>query len=563
MTAANDIVADASIEEAEAQPDPAQTNAITVEVPTTDEIPLRLDLLPGQALYIVGPNGSGKSQLIHHFAQALKSMPIVRLLAYRQNWVSNDAPEMTASGRITTEKRIQDWGQQEDAVYREGGQTGQRIQVAMARFVASERRHADDVLKAPEHQKISVEEARKKRLSPLNRLNSLLRRGTFDFDLVIADDDKVLAKKTATSEPFGFSRLSDGERNGVFMALDVLSVDKGSVVIIDEPERHLHRSIAVPLIQALLDERPDCYFVIATHEVALPVEGSGQTLILRGCSWTKERITGWDADILAADSSLPEDLKVAILGSRRRVLFVEGSPDDSLDRPLYALLLPEFTVHAKGNSKAVRAAVSGLRDTMDEHHSEAYGLIDGDDLNPDLISKLEANSVYVLPFSAVESFYYGTFGIEAVAARVAKEGQTSESASAAIDVAMRELSKEDVKADLMMRRVERRLRNKVLSEIPKREELKGVIGTVKFECPISTEEESKLYSQHLDGKKLDELVARYPVKHSSLPQAVAVALGLKNSDSYEKELRKALAEDSSMREKVRKQLGAVSAVSGT
>jgi hypothetical protein len=54
--------------------------------------------------------------------------------------------------------------------------------------------------------------------------------------------------------------------------------------------------------------------------------------------------------------------------------------------------------------------------------------------------------------------------------------------------------------------------------------LKKAGGTIAINCSISTEEEAQFYTECIDGKKLDELVARFPVKHSGLPHAVARAL---------------------------------------
>ena len=59
----------------------------------------------------------------------------------------------------------------------------------------------------------------------------------------------------------------------MIIAAHVITADPGIVFLIDEPERHLHRSIIQPFLSALFNLRKDdCAFVIATHEIALPVE---------------------------------------------------------------------------------------------------------------------------------------------------------------------------------------------------------------------------------------------------------------------------------------------------
>ncbi len=45
---------------------------------------------------------------------------------------------------------------------------------------------------------------------------------------------------------YSVAKLSDGERNALLIAATVLSVTPETLLLIDEPERHLHRSIISP-----------------------------------------------------------------------------------------------------------------------------------------------------------------------------------------------------------------------------------------------------------------------------------------------------------------------------
>ena len=73
-----------------------------------------------------------------------------------------------------------------------------------------------------------------------------------------------------TAQSFGIEQMSDGERNAMIMASQVITAERGCVLLIDEPERHFHRAIIVPFLKALFKHREDCVFIISTHEVALP-----------------------------------------------------------------------------------------------------------------------------------------------------------------------------------------------------------------------------------------------------------------------------------------------------
>ena len=113
--------------------------------------------------------------------------------------------------------------------------------------------------------------------SLFEQLNELLRTGTLAVTLENSNDEEVLARHRDSSEPFDISRMSDGERNAVIIAATVLTVVPGTLLVIDEPERHLHRSIIEPFLSAVFERRTDCAFVVSTHEIA-------PTSCLSGCA---------------------------------------------------------------------------------------------------------------------------------------------------------------------------------------------------------------------------------------------------------------------------------------
>ena len=124
-------------------------------------------------------------------------------------------------------------------------------------------------------------------------------------------------------------KCQTGERNAAIIGATVLTVEAGTVLLIDEPERHLHRSIIVPFLAAVFAKREDCAFVISTHELALPAANpASRVLMVRSCVWENNRAWAWDIDLLEPNAQLPEELRLAILGSRRKVLFFEGDRDE-------------------------------------------------------------------------------------------------------------------------------------------------------------------------------------------------------------------------------------------
>ena len=94
--------------------------------------------------------------------------------------------------------------------------------------------------------------------------------------------------------------------------------------------------------------------------------------MVRSCEWESDRARAWDIDLLQPNDELPEELRLAILGSRRKILFFEGT-GTSLDLPIYNALFPDISVAASGTSTDVQRAVEGMRGSQDLHHVEAFG----------------------------------------------------------------------------------------------------------------------------------------------------------------------------------------------
>lgn len=72
------------------------------------------------------------------------------------------------------------------------------------------------------------------------------------------DDSKFLASPRNGLEPsYNSNKMSDGERAVLYLGAQVLCVPKGKILIIDEPEVHLHRSIMDRLWSKLEKFRSD------------------------------------------------------------------------------------------------------------------------------------------------------------------------------------------------------------------------------------------------------------------------------------------------------------------
>ena len=371
------------------------------------------------------------------------------------------------------------------------------------------------------------------------------------------DDGSIVAKREGGAT-YDIAQMSDGERSAMIIAAQVITAEPGSVFLIDEPERHLHRSIIEPFLTALFDlRREDCTFVISTHEVMLPVANpDAKVLMLRSCQWNGDQCVAWDADVLEPDSELPEELRVALLGGRSKILFVEGI-STSLDRSFYSALIPEVSVVSQGNCAEVEKAVQGLRECLHLHHAEAFGLIDRDSRGTEKVVDLVRKGVFAIDVYSVEGFYYCSEAIAAVARRQAgsRGGKALELADAAKKGAIEILKTKGIAETMAAHRCASHLHELVLCELP---DAKSIKEKQTWERVYSIEriycDELKRYSQSVEDGNLDDLVARYPLRKTGVFNEIAKALKCPDRREYERMVIERIHDDETFRNHLNERL---------
>ena len=380
-------------------------------IPQLSGEPLQIPFEAGDQLFIVGANGSGKSSLIQHFVSTNKDLKIKRISAHRQTWLSSGSLDFTAHSRKEFERNSTGWEMRVDARWVDHA-ADQKQSAVLFDLVAKENSRARSIARHIDCQ--NPDEAVKfasESVAPFDQLNELLELGTLTISLKNSNDEEILAQHRNNGTSFSIAQMSDGERNAAILAATVLTVEPETIVLIDEPERHLHRSIIEPFLSALFERRRDCIFVVSTHEIALPAVNPGtRVLMVRSCAWNGNTAKAWDVEVLESNADLPDELRLDILGARRRLLFVEGTTGNrSLDWPLYNALFPGLSVVPKGSCSDVQRAVSGLRGSQHLHHVEAFGLIDKDDRSDSEVDELAGNNIFALDVCSAEAIYYCLF----------------------------------------------------------------------------------------------------------------------------------------------------------
>jgi hypothetical protein len=393
--------------------------------------------------------------------------------------------------------------------------------------------------------------------SPLDRANILLRMGNIPITLIIHGGE-IYAVRDGSR--YSIARMSDGERSALILVSEVMSAPSAAIFVIDEPELHLHRAIVVPLIAALIRERPDCGFVVSTHELGLPGEiEPAQALLVRGCSWNGDSVTNWDVDVLSVPSEIPEELRTDILGSRRKVLFVEGA-GTSLDQPLYALLFPKTSIRPRLGCREIRRAVDGLKAVTGLHGIEPYGLIDNDGMSAIEIQELEAGNVFPLPIFSVESIYYGREMRAAIAAQQAKALNipVTDLLNAANAAVIDAVSRANTRVHLATRLAERALRTSVFAALPTRNALLVDGDEISISVRNEYRDEAAALEALIAAKDGDGIIRRYPVRETGALAGIAGALRFRNRQDYEKAVLARLAIDTTLATVVRSMFGNLS-----
>lgn len=169
-------------------------------------------------------------------------------------------------------------------------------------------------------------------------------------------------------------------------------------MIFDEPELHIHRSIASRLWDELLAARPDCGFVIITHDLEFAAARAAKKYVIRNYTPQRE----WTVESVPRDTGFDEETVTAILGSRRPILFVEGD-ESSIDLPIYRAIYPGWTVIPRGSCEAVIHAVNTLSQNAVLTRVICRGIVDADSRDPIEIQALRKIGIEVLPVSELEN----------------------------------------------------------------------------------------------------------------------------------------------------------------
>ena len=369
-------------------------------VPTAREVK-PFELAPGGTIIFVGANGGGKTRLAVHVENAL-GLHAHRISAHR---ALNLNPDIAKISERQALNRLRTGNAQDGktASYRQSHRWGGKAAVNLLSdfdyvIQALFAEQSNTSLKAYNQYKPGAGKREEPfQFTKFDRLNEIWGRLLPRRQLDISGDD-ILVSLSGSDRTYRASEMSDGERAIFYLIGQVLVADENTVLIVDEPELHVHRSIMSKLWDEMEALRPDCAFVFITHDLDFAAARKAQKFVIQDYDPKPH----WMIVDLPESSGFDEELTTLILGSRRPVLFVEGD-HTSLDTVIYRCCYPEWTVIPRGSCTEVIHSVVTMRRNADLTRITCSGIVDADDYEDDDKAYLKEHDVETLPVSEIEN----------------------------------------------------------------------------------------------------------------------------------------------------------------
>lgn len=228
-----------------------------------------------------------------------------------------------------------------------------------------------------------------------------------------------LASTSRNSASYTAGRMSDSEKLVFYLIGAVLCSRPGSILIIEEPSTLLHNFIKNQLWDEIEELRPDCSFIYLTHDIDFAASRADSKRI-----WIRDYDADhkiWDYELIETGDSLPEEVYMEILGSRKPILFIEGTDTNSIDNRLYPLIFPDYMVKPVGGCQKVIETTKAFGQLKDFHTLDSKGIVDRDRRTQGEIDYLRKQHVYVPDVAEVENLLMIEEVIKTVARRLMKD----------------------------------------------------------------------------------------------------------------------------------------------
>lgn len=372
-------------------------------LPKPDGTGSKVEIKHNGSVVIVGANGSGKSRLGAWIEKNADSDVIVHRISAQR---ALDIPEYAVIKSLEQSLNDLIWGN-EDPKYannqfkwshRWGGKPetylqndyGKVLSNLFARSAERDRNHTAETRLKQAY--IPVLDA------PIDVLVKLWEE-ILPHRKIFLEDGKVSVKDIISGTQYHGKEMSDGERVALYLMGQCLCAPSGSILVIDEPEIHLHTSIMQSVWNKLEEAQPDCLFVYITHDLSFASTRVSTTSI-----WVKEfdGTNKWVWEEVPEVDEFPESLLLELLGNRRTIIFVEGEKGGK-DHSIYQSIYRNYNVVPRSGCQNVIESVRALRLNSSFHHVKVFGLIDRDYRTDDEIQSLSIDGVFCIDVAEIEN----------------------------------------------------------------------------------------------------------------------------------------------------------------
>lgn len=352
----------------------------------------------GSSVIFIGANGSGKTRLATYIENAL-NLNAHRISAHRALSLNPSVPKISEHHALLG-LRLGYTDESLGVQHRNGGRWGSKGPIHLlndfdfliqALFAEQANRSLDTHNKVRDGYTGPVEPTKFEVLSTI--WESLLPHRKLHIT-----GDNIKTSISGEAEQYPGSEMSDGERAIFYMLGQTLVADKNTLLIFDEPELHVHRSIMAKLWDELEAVRPDCAFLFITHDLEFASSRIADKYILSGFNPRPY----WNIEKSPIDTGFDEELTTLILGSRKPILFVEGN-NSSLDIAIYRGCYPDWTIIPKGSCEDVIHSVTTMRKNDNLTRITCSGIIDSDDYSQEEKGYLAELGISTLPVSEIEN----------------------------------------------------------------------------------------------------------------------------------------------------------------
>ncbi len=425
---------------------------------------LQVSLKSGASAIFVGANGGGKTRLAVRIEETL-GLNCQRISAHRSLTLNPEVAKISeqaaiwglrtgyANTKSTVDNRIGSrWGQQPATKLLDD------FDFLLQALFAEQSNTSLET-----HNSARSGDFKTPTMTNFERLSAIWNRLLPHRKLHVSGDNIHVSAPNADLR-YSASHMSDGERAIFYMVAQALTAEKDSLIIVDEPELHVHRSIMSKLWDELEGARQDCGFVFITHDLEFAASRHAQKFVIRSYAATP----AWEIEPVPEACEFSEDVATLILGSRKPVLFVEGD-SSSLDLAIYRCCYPDWTIIPRGSCEEVIHSVVTMRRNDHLTRVTCSGLVDSDDYDAADIEKLRILGIEALSVSEIENIVL----LPAVSRQIALEEGYEADAIEACLVELKEKVFDSLKPDGMKdsvvarycrRRIDRMLKKIDLSE---------------------------------------------------------------------------------------------------